>query len=227
MNDSVPEIDTNQNVISAVDSKTCYTIFTRLAVQNPHPKSELNYINTFTLLVAVVLSAQATDVGVNKVTEKLFSIADTPEKMVQLGEEKVRDIIKSLNYFNTKAKNVVALSHILLTRFDGVVPDSLDALVTLPGVGQKTASVVANVAFHKPFIAVDTHIFRVANRIPLVQTKTAIETQSALEAIVPREFLHNAHHWLILLGRYICKARKPECSRCPINDLCCFPDKIF
>jgi len=210
-----------------VDADTQYQIFSRLRERNPDPKSELHYSSPYTLLVAVVLSAQATDIGVNKVTDVLFQHADTAQKMVALGEEAVREMIRSLNYYRTKAKHVVALSDILLQRFNGQVPSSLEELIQLPGVGQKTASVVLNVAFGKPYIAVDTHIFRVSNRIPLVQTSTPQETQSALEQCIPAEFLYHAHHWLILLGRYICKARKPECTACPIQDLCRYPAKTI
>ena len=189
------------------------------------PKGELEHTNAFTLLVAVVLSAQSTDAGVNKATRGLFQVADTPAKMLALGEEGVRERIRTINFFNTKAKNVIALSRRLVEEFGGEVPRSVEVLETLPGVGRKTASVVVNVAFGIPRIAVDTHIFRVANRIPLVDTQAPLETQEALEAIVPKEFLLHAHHWLILHGRYVCKARKPECWRCLIADLCRYPEK--
>ncbi|MDR1827345.1 MAG: endonuclease III [Methylobacteriaceae bacterium] len=211
--------------MEVVDAVTGNGIFSRLRERNPDPKSELNYSNPFTLLVAVTLSAQATDVGVNRVTQQLFAVADTPRKMVELGEDKLRDMIRSLNYFNTKAKHVAELSRQLVERFGGEVPRTLEELESLPGVGHKTASVVANVAFGEPCIAVDTHIFRVANRIPLVHADTPRATQDALEARVPAEFARHAHHWLILLGRYICKARKPECPVCPIDDLCRYPEK--
>ena len=191
----------------------------------PEPKGELEYTNAYTLLVAVALSAQATDVGVNKATRGLFAVADTPAKMVALGEEGLREHIRTLNFFNTKARNVIALAKRLVAEFGGEVPDSVEVLETLPGVGRKTASVVVNVAFGNPRIAVDTHIFRVANRIPFAVTKTPLETQAALEARVPAEYRLHAHHWLILHGRYTCKARKPECWRCPIVDLCRYPDK--
>jgi endonuclease-3 len=208
-----------------VDRATLVEIFRRFHAANPEPKGELEHTNPYTLLVAVVLSAQSTDAGVNKATRSLFPVADTPEKMLALGEEGVREKIKTINFFNTKAKNVIALSRRLVEEFDGRVPASVEILETLPGVGRKTASVVVNMAFGIPRIAVDTHIFRVANRIPLVSTKAPLETQEALERIVPEEYLLHAHHWLILHGRYTCKARRPECWRCLIADLCRFPEK--
>jgi endonuclease-3 len=185
----------------------------------------LEHVNPYTLLVAVVLSAQATDAGVNKATRALFQAADTPQKMLALGEEAVRDYVKSINFFRTKAKNVIALSRRLVDEFGGEVPPSVEILETLPGVGRKTASVVVNMAFGIPRIAVDTHIFRVSNRIPFVATKEPLETQEALEAIMPEPFRLHAHHWLILHGRYTCKARLPECWRCPIRDLCRYEPK--
>ncbi|TXN19410.1 MULTISPECIES: endonuclease III [Methylobacterium] len=208
-----------------VDAATLATIFSRLRDANPEPRAELHYLNAYTLLVAVVLSAQATDKGVNIATTPLFAIADTPQKMLDLGKERVRHAIRTIGLFNTKAKNVIALSRILVERHDGEVPRTAEALEVLPGVGAKTASVVLNVAFGVPRIAVDTHIFRVANRIPLVVAATTDKVQAGLEAIVPEPFLLNAHHWLILFGRYICKARRPECPRCPIADLCRYPSK--
>lgn len=212
--------------VKPVDHKTLVEIFRRFHEQNPEPKGELEYTNSFTLLVAVALSAQATDVGVNKATRKLFPLADTPQKMLALGEDGVRDCIRTLNYFNTKTKNVVALSRKLVDEFNGVVPDDIDALQTLPGVGKKTASVVVNIAFGEPRIAVDTHIFRVANRIPLLHSKTPLATQAPLEKLIPKEYMLHAHHWMILHGRYVCKARKPDCTRCIINDLCRFPGRV-
>jgi endonuclease-3 len=200
-------------------------VFRRLHEANPEPKGELDYTNPYTLLVAVALSAQATDVGVNKATRNLFPVADTPQKMLDLGEEGLRQHIKTLNFFNTKAKNVIAMSRRLVEEFGGEVPNSVEILETLPGVGRKTASVVVNIAFGDPRVAVDTHIFRVTNRLPLAITKTPLDTQVALEALVPDEYRLHAHHWLILHGRYTCKARKPECWRCPVNDLCRFPEK--
>ena len=208
-----------------VDREALTEIFRRFHAINPEPKGELEHVNPYTLLVAVVLSAQSTDAGVNKATRLLFPVADTPQKMLALGEEGLREAIKTLNFFNTKAKNVIALSRRLVEEFDGEVPDDVAVLETLPGVGRKTASVVVNMAYRIPRIAVDTHIFRVANRIPLVRTEAPLDTQDALERIVPQEYLLDAHHWLILHGRYTCKARKPECWRCPIVDLCRYPDK--
>jgi endonuclease III len=210
-----------------LDRAMMVEVFRRLHAANPEPKGELDYTNPYTLLVAVALSAQSTDVGVNKATRDLFPIADTPQKMLALGEEGLRQHVKTLNFFNTKARNVIAAAQRLVDEFGGKVPNSVEVLETLPGVGRKTASVVVNIAFGDPRIAVDTHIFRVANRLPLVHTKTPLETQVALEALIPDEFRLHAHHWLILHGRYICKARKPECWRCPVNDLCRFPDKTI
>jgi endonuclease-3 len=189
-----------------VDRPSMIEIFRRLKEANPEPKGELDYTNPYTLLVAVALSAQATDVGVNKATKELFRIADTPEKMLELGEEGLRGHIKTLNFFNTKAKNVIAMAKRLVEEFGGAVPNSVEILETLPGVGRKTASVVVNIAFGDPRVAVDTHIFRVTNRLPLAITKTPLDTQVALEALIPDEYRLHAHHWLILHGRYICKA---------------------
>ncbi len=200
-------------------------IFRRFEAVNPHPKGELDYANAFTLLVAVVLSAQATDVSVNKVTPALFAAADSPAKMASLGEEKLQAMIKTIGLYRTKAKNVIALSRRLVKDFGGEVPRNRDALETLPGVGRKTANVVLNIAFGLPTIAVDTHIFRVSNRIPLAAGKTPLDVERGLEKIIPDAFKPHAHHWLILHGRYICKARRPECERCLISDLCRWPDK--
>jgi endonuclease-3 len=207
------------------DAATIAEIFRRFSAAEPQPRGELNYLNTFTLLVAVVLSAQATDVGVNKATVALFAAADTPEKMAALGEDKIRDMIRTIGLFRTKAKNVLALSERLVREFDGEVPRSREVLETLPGVGRKTANVVMNIAFAEPRIAVDTHIFRVSNRIPLAPGKTPLQVELGLEEIVPAEFKLHAHHWLILHGRYVCKARRPECERCLIADLCRSPEK--
>jgi endonuclease III len=200
-------------------------IFRRFEAVNPHPKGELDYANAFTLLVAVVLSAQATDVSVNKVTPALFAVAGSPAKMASLGEEKLQDMIKSIGLYRTKAKNVIALSRRLVNDFGGEVPRSREALETLPGVGRKSANVVMNTAFGAPLIAVDRHIFRVSNRIPLAAGRTPLEVERGLEKIIPAAFKRHAHHWLILHGRYICKARRPECERCVISDLCQWPDK--
>ena len=195
-------------------------IFERLAAQAPAPKTELDYINPFTLLVAVVLSAQATDVGVNKATKPLFAIADTPQKMAALGEAALTEKIKTIGLFRNKAKNVIALSQALIARHGGEVPRDREALEALPGVGRKTANVVLNVAFGEPTIAVDTHVFRVANRLGIAQGKTPREVEDGLMQVVPARFLASAHHWLILHGRYVCKARAPECVRCIVRDLC-------
>jgi len=196
--------------------------FRRFQEATPEPKTELRYVNPFTLLVAVVLSAQATDAGVNKA---LFAAADTPEKMAALGEERVRELIKTIGLFRNKAKNVVALSHKLVAEHGGQVPRSREALEALPGVGRKTANVVLNVAFGEPTIAVDTHIFRVGNRTGMATGKDPYEVEQKLEQVVPGAYKLHAHHWLILHGRYICVARKPQCERCIIADLCQWPGK--
>ena len=199
--------------------------FRRLAETRPIPRTELEFINPYTLLVAVVLSAQATDIGVNKATPALFTLADTPARMLALGEERVAGLIRTIGLYRTKARNVIALSRILVERHDGQVPRERAALETLPGVGRKTASVVLNVAFGEPTIAVDTHIFRVANRTGLAPGKTPLAVEIALEKRTPREYKLYAHHWLILHGRYVCKARKPECPVCVVADLCRYQAK--
>ncbi len=199
--------------------------FRRFQAANPEPKGELKHINPFTLLVAVVLSAQATDAGVNKATPALFALADTPEKMAALGEERVRDLIKTIGLFRTKAKNVVELSRRLVAEHGGQVPRSREALEALPGVGRKTANVVLNIAFREPTIAVDTHIFRVGNRTGLAPGKNPLEVEQKLEQAVPARYKLHAHHWLILHGRYTCVARKPLCEKCIIADLCQWPEK--
>jgi endonuclease-3 len=204
---------------------TVQEIFHRFAVANPEPKGELEHVSAYTLLVAVVLSAQSTDVGVNKVTRSLFKASDTPAKMVALGEEKLRDAIKSLGFFRNKAKNVIALSERLIAEHGGEVPRDREALEKLPGVGRKTANVVMNAAFGEPTIAVDTHVFRVAHRMGLANGETPSEIEQQLLKIVPPELLVHAHHWLILHGRYVCRARKPDCPRCLIRDLCLYPEK--
>ncbi len=201
--------------------------FTRLAEADPEPRGELSYINPFTLLVAVVLSAQATDVGVNKATGPLFAVADTPEKMLALGEEKLRDYIRTIGLYRNKAKNVIGLSRMLLEEFDGAVPRDRAALEGLPGVGRKTANVVLNVAFGEPTIAVDTHLFRVGNRTGLAKGKTPLAVEQRLEKVVPTRFKRHAHHWLILHGRYVCKARKPDCPACVVADYCAFKGKTM
>lgn len=200
-------------------------IFRRFSIQRPEPKGELEHVNPFTLVVAVALSAQATDAGVNRATRALFAVADTPKKMLALGEEKVRDYIKTIGLFRNKARNVIALSEKLITDFGGEVPRTREELVTLPGVGRKTANVVLSMAFGQATIAVDTHILRIANRLCLAPGKTPDEVEAKLSRIIPNEYLYHAHHWLILHGRYCCKARKPECERCVIADICKAPEK--
>lgn len=200
-------------------------MFRRFKARNPDPKGELEHVNPYTLLVAVVLSAQATDAGVNKATRRLFELADTPARMVALGEDRVRDLIKSIGLYRTKARNVIRLSEQLVAEHGGVVPRDRDALEALAGVGRKTANVVLNVAFGEPTMAVDTHVLRVANRIGLSAGKTPRQVEDDLVRIIPPEFAVPAHHWLILHGRYLCKARQPECRRCPIRDLCRYGDK--
>lgn len=200
--------------------------FQRLAKANPEPKGELEWTNPFTLLVAVALSAQATDKSVNKATPALFNLADTPQKMVVLGEDGIRDKIKTIGLFNAKARNVFLLSKILIEKFGGIVPQTRENLVTLPGVGRKTANVVLNMAFGHPTIAVDTHVFRVSNRTGLAPGSTPEKVEEKLEKAIPAEFKHHAHHWLILHGRYTCLARKPKCGDCVVRDLCAFKGKI-
>ncbi len=196
------------------------TFYSRLEEQNPEPRGELRYVNPYTLLVAVVLSAQATDVGVNKATGPLFEKVDTPDAMVALGEKKLKTYIRTIGLFNTKAKNVIALSRILLDEHDGEVPRTRETLEALPGVGRKTANVVLNIAFGMPTIAVDTHIYRVGNRTGLAPGKTPLAVEKKLEKATPERFAQHAHHWLILHGRYVCKARKPDCPVCTVRDLC-------
>jgi len=200
-------------------------IFRRFTAVDPHPKTELRYVDPFTLLVAVVLSAQATDASVNKATPDLFKLADTPAKLIELGEAKLTDQIKTIGLYRCKARNLSALKQKLVGEFDGEVPDDREALVTLPGVGRKTANVVLNVAFGQATIAVDTHLFRVANRSGLAPGKNPLEVELALDRVVPERYKHNCHHWLILHGRYVCKARRPECWRCLINDICLYEPK--
>lgn len=201
------------------------TLYARLEAKMPEPKGELEFINPYTLLVAVVLSAQSTDVGVNKATRPLFAKADTPQKTIALGEAKVRDAIRSLGFFNMKSKNVMRLSEILVEEHGGEVPRDIEALVRLPGVGRKTASVVLNTAFGEPLIAVDTHIFRVSNRTGLAPGATADDVADVLARVTPDRFKLHAHHWLILHGRYVCVARKPKCPECVIADICRYKDK--
>jgi endonuclease-3 len=200
-------------------------MFRRFEAANPEPEGELQYANPYTLLVAVVLSAQATDESVNRATGPLFRIADTPAKMLKLGEEKVREAIKTIGLYRNKAKNVILLSQQLIDRHGGEVPDDREALEALPGVGRKTANVVLNTAFGHPTIAVDTHLFRLGNRTGLAPGKTPAEVEAKLLKTVPKAYARHAHHWLILHGRYVCRARKPECWRCPISDICRFRPK--
>jgi len=210
-----------------MQKKNINIFFKRLSHKNPKPTTELNYTNNFTLLLAVVLSAQMTDTGVNKATKKLFFLADSPEKIIRLGEMKIKNLIKTINFFNTKAKNIIKLSTILIKNFNSVVPKTREELQTLPGVGRKTANVILSVAFKKATIAVDTHIFRVSNRTQISIGKKPIDVELGLEKIVPKKYKQNAHHLLILHGRYVCKARNPECYKCVVNDLCLFKNKNF
>jgi endonuclease-3 len=202
-----------------------YEAFSRFREANPEPKGELEHLNPYTLLVAVVLSAQATDAGVNKATRALFAVADTPQKMLALGEEKVREYIKTIGLYRNKAKNVIALSEKLIAEFGSVVPRTRPEIETLPGAGRKTANVVLNMAFGEHTMAVDTHVFRVGNRTGLAPGNTPLEVELRLEKVIPPEFMLHAHHWLILHGRYTCLARKPRCEVCLINDLCRWPEK--
>ena len=202
-----------------------FEFYRRLCELNPEPKGELDWVNPYTLLVAVALSAQATDVSVNLATRELFTVADTPEKMLALGEERLKEHIKTIGLFNTKAKNVIAMARQLIEEHGGEVPRDREALERLPGVGRKTANVVLNIAFGEPMIAVDTHVFRVGNRTGLAGGKTPLDVELKLEKVTPDTFKQHAHHWLILHGRYICKARLPKCWRCPVADLCRYPNK--
>ena len=202
-----------------------FEFFRRLAESNPAPETELEYVNPYTLLVAVALSAQATDVGVNKATRPLFAKIRMPQQMLELGEERLKEQIKTIGLYNTKARNVIAAARILVEQFGGEIPRERELLERLPGVGRKTANVVLNVAFGQPTIAVDTHIFRVSNRTGLARGKNPLEVELKLEKVVPETFVTHAHHWLILHGRYICKARTPECWRCPVIDLCAYQPK--
>jgi endonuclease-3 len=200
-------------------------VFRRFAAREPNPKGELNYKSPFTLLIAVVLSAQATDASVNKATPALFKAADTPERMAALGEEKLAEYIRTIGLYRGKARNIIALSKKLIAEHGGEVPRSREALEALPGVGRKTANVVQNVAFAEPTMAVDTHIFRVCNRTGLAPGRNPLEVEAGLERVVPPRYRLHAHHWLILHGRYVCTARKPDCPNCLIKDLCLWPDK--
>jgi len=207
--------------------KDIVTFFEKLEAERPDPQGELDYKNPYTLLVAVVLSAQATDKGVNKATKELFRIADTPEKMIELGETKVRNYIRTIGLYRNKAKNVIALSKQLITEYGGEIPQDRDELQKLAGVGRKTANVVLNIAFGQPTMAVDTHIFRISNRTGLAPGKNVLEVEKALEKAVPKQFKLHAHHWLILHGRYVCKARKPDCDQCVVAKECAFEGKTI
>lgn len=215
----------SQEVVIPMTRDQINQFFARLSAKTPDPKGELEYTNPYTLLVAVALSAQATDVGVNKATRALFAKVSTPQQMLDLGEAALKDHIKTIGLFNTKAKNVMALSRILVDRHGGVVPQQRDLLEELPGVGRKTANVVLNIAFGQPTIAVDTHLFRVSNRTGLAPGKTPLEVELKLEKRIPAEWKQHAHHWLILHGRYVCKARKPDCGLCVVSELCKFKEK--
>jgi endonuclease III len=208
-----------------LSSQQIEEVFRRFHDIEPEPKGELESVNAFTFLVAVVLSAQATDVGVNRATRALFKVAETPEKMAGLGEDGIRGYVKTIGLFRAKAKNVYALSLALIENHGSEVPNNREALEALPGVGRKTANVVLNNVFGEPTIAVDTHLFRLGNRMGLAPGKTPIEVEKGLLKVIPKSYLRHAHHWLILHGRYICKARKPECWRCPVSDLCPFKEK--
>ena len=220
-----PARKVNKRRRRGLPAATTKSIFAAFEADNPEPRGELDYVNTFTLLVAVVLSAQATDAGVNRATGPLFAVADTAEKMAALGEDTVRDYIKTIGLYRNKAKNVVALSERLRDEFKGEVPADRDILETLPGVGRKTANVVLNIAFGQPTIAVDTHLFRVSNRTGLAPGDTPLEVENRLLEVIPERYLKHAHHWLILHGRYICLARKPKCPVCIIAEHCRFKDK--
>jgi endonuclease-3 len=207
--------------------RSIHAFYSNLQKQNPEPKGELHFVNDYTLLVAVVLSAQATDIGVNKATHLLFKKVKSPKQMVKLGELELKKYIKTIGLFNSKAKNVIKLSQMLLDENDGQVPETRDELQKLPGVGRKTANVVLNIAFGHPTIAVDTHLFRVGNRTGIAPGRTPLEVEKKFEEVTPSEFVFHAHHWLILLGRYVCKARKPDCPACVVNEFCAFKAKTI
>lgn len=208
-----------------MNAEKCEEIFKRLQAINPHPSTELNFKNTFELLIAVILSAQSTDVSVNKATSILFAVANTPEKILKMGEQNLKHYIKTIGLYNNKAKNIIMTCRLLIEKFHGAVPQDRIALQSLPGVGRKTANVILNTAFGEPELAVDTHIFRVARRLGLTKGNTPRQVEEALLKIIPQKYLHDAHHWLVLHGRYICTARKPKCSLCPINEWCEYPNK--
>ncbi len=205
-----------------LNKKQVNKAFIRFSLQNTDPKIELNYINNYTLLIAVVLSAQSTDIRVNKVTQQLFKIVDTPKKMIILGEDKLKEHIKSIGLYNEKAKNIIALSRKIIEDKLNDIPCDFQYLLSLPGVGRKSANVILNSAFGKPTVGVDTHVFRVSNRLGLTKARNVLQTEKQLLDSIPKQFLQKAHHWLVLHGRYICKAKKPMCDTCYINDLCCY-----
>jgi len=211
--------------VSHLSAAQVVELFIRLHAHDPNPNTELSYASAFELLIAVILSAQATDISVNKATYHLFAVANTPQALLDLGEDRLKPYIASIGLFNTKAKNIIKTCAALLAKHDGQVPDERAALEALPGVGRKTANVVLNIAFGQPTLAVDTHIFRLANRTGLAPGKDVRAVEEGLLKVVPARFLQHAHHWLILHGRYVCKARKPDCARCVIHDLCAYPDK--
>lgn len=213
------------NFSKKMNKKKIEAIFSIWQKANPHPKTELIFSNNYTLLVAVVLSAQSTDIGVNKATKALFEVADTPQKMLKLGENKLKKYINAIGLYNGKARNVIALSQILVEKFDGEIPQDLEKLQSLPGVGRKTANVVMNCAFGAPTIGVDTHVFRVANRIGFVDENDVLKTELALLKAIPKKWQQHAHHWMILHGRYVCVARKPKCQECAIREFCEFEGK--
>ncbi|WP_417449193.1 endonuclease III [Kordiimonas sp.] len=212
---------------SKLNRDKIFEFFRRLAEDNPNPEGELDYVNEFTLLVAVVLSAQATDVGVNKATKNLWPVADTPEKMVALGVDGLKEYIKTIGLYNSKAENVIKLCRDLIDKHGSKVPETREELEALAGVGRKTANVVLNIAFGQPTCAVDTHIFRVSNRTGLAPGKDVLKVELALEKVIPEPFRLHAHHWLILLGRYICKARRPDCAKCKLTDICLYKEKTI
>lgn len=210
-----------------MDAKKVELIFERFQQSNPTPQIDLNYINHFTLLVAIVLSARTTDVSVNKITKELFKVIDSPEKMLDLGQNELRKHISSIGLYNSKAKNIIGLSKILIEQYTSKVPESFDALISLPGVGRKSANVFLSSGLGIPTLAVDTHVFRVSNRVGLVKEKDVFKTEQSLLKVIPGKYLLYAHHWLVLHGRYICKAQKPSCDTCIINDLCEFDHKRY
>jgi len=210
-----------------MDAKKIRAIFSRLKKANPAPTTELVYHSPFELLVSVILSAQATDKSVNKATEKLFKLANSPEKILKLGEEKLREYVKTIGLYKNKAKNIILTCQLLVDQFHSKVPSTREELESLPGVGRKTANVILNTCFKQPVIAVDTHIFRVAQRIGLAKGKTPLAVEEQLMKVIPKQYLHDAHHWLILHGRYVCTARKPKCPECVINKWCEFKDKTL